>query len=572
MQALIPIDRIKPNSWQTRIGDPDPEYISSLGEDIAQNTMLQYPAGRLIENGRLYTFSGPIKDFEIVATLEEYPEVYVQLAFGHNRWLAYQYNYTKRGEEWAIMPVDIRPLTDEQMAIMAWSENEKRRDHTPYERAQAIQKRMDDFNWTQAQVADHLGMSRPAVSNALRLLKLPAEILEALAGGKLSERAGMALVSLFDLPEALRQTAESEYGMRPSGIVRSALNGEYSSDQIRSGIERICSDHGRNLKNVSWSLDDFFPPDQVVSVTCRDCESRLKERNLCLDLKCFAVKERVTRQTYLEKASQACGFPPLEEEKYAYGSTTDFVYSRNHHFPAILQAGCENLRVMFDRNVRVGKTADEPGYVSGFPNAKIVCNKREQFCTCLKGLDALEAQRKVVQPTATLDRLPVEATVEIPAIETPTEAAEAAPDANDLKEAAKAVRAEKRQATQEAKAIIQDVAERIATGLVMKNSATWRKVAEAVHYSLGGKNVWEIQAAIGKHLAEGAMPYEIKRLEDVTVRMDKLLKQCGLEPLTVPAAQVDPSNSLPDETVFENPEGKPLVKLWAEDAKDERKE
>src|SRR4030042_3627952 len=98
---------IKNNPWQTRSREPDPAYIEELAQDIKKNGLLQVPMGRIISvNG-----AGM-----------------VQLAFGHNRLRAYLHLNLP------LMPVDVRVLTDEQMADFAWSENEKRRGGPAIER------------------------------------------------------------------------------------------------------------------------------------------------------------------------------------------------------------------------------------------------------------------------------------------------------------------------------------------------------------------------------------------------------------------------------------------------------
>ena len=296
----VPLTRILPNPWQTRQAI-NQEHITALADDIQANDLLQKPSGRLVDPDEHIGLTLPdLYAFDNWPALDaDFPGIMVQLEFGHNRFEAFKI-LAARGAVWASMPVDIRPLTNEQMADHAWSENERRRDHTPIERALAIQQRMNDFGWTQAQVAEHLQISRPVVGNSLRLLKLPEDVQQALASGNISERIAMALVSLFALPEALRQKAESGYdGHRPSIIVRQALEGSVSSDAIRERVESICRNVGRKLEDAGWSLDDVFAIENVTAPTCRDCDKRLEERNLCLLPQCYDLKALEAKRLYL---------------------------------------------------------------------------------------------------------------------------------------------------------------------------------------------------------------------------------------------------------------------------------
>src|SRR3990172_7368145 len=115
------LENIESNPWQGRIGELNTEYIEELARDIAGNGLLQTPVGREIDNS-------------------------VQLAFGHNRLAAFRWlSENTSGNlpsglagDFSKMPVDVRELSDEQMGSLAWSENERRRDLNPIERARAV--------------------------------------------------------------------------------------------------------------------------------------------------------------------------------------------------------------------------------------------------------------------------------------------------------------------------------------------------------------------------------------------------------------------------------------------------
>jgi len=155
------LDRIKPNPWQTR-SQTDEAHVKELAADILKNGLLQKPVGRLIDADGI-----AIATSEAIALSQaSVPTNCVQLAFGHNRLAAFAYLAAGREVldaenskpmeysemKYFSMQVEIRSLSDQDMANFAWSENEKRAGVSSIEKATAIQRAMTDFNLTQAQI------------------------------------------------------------------------------------------------------------------------------------------------------------------------------------------------------------------------------------------------------------------------------------------------------------------------------------------------------------------------------------------------------------------------------------
>lgn len=245
MIVEIPIQYIDDSPFQDRISY-DEEYIAELAENIEQNTLLQVPAGRLVmESGEpaldhYYNMIAASVGDEVVQHFAEY-KWRVQLAFGHNRRRAFA--YLKRD----TMPVDLKPLTDEQMSAHAWSENYNRKQLNAIEEARGIERRMVHFSWTQEEASEKLGLGRSTVANKLRLLKLPEDILQHVAGAQISERVAMALVPLYAMPAELEamipfwQKRSMLWGDEldaREGLVKKAIAG-VSSDEIRRDADRM---------------------------------------------------------------------------------------------------------------------------------------------------------------------------------------------------------------------------------------------------------------------------------------------------------------------------------------------
>jgi ParB family chromosome partitioning protein len=92
------------------------------------------------------------------------------------------------------LPIIIRELTDAETLALALIENLIREDIGPLETARAFQRLMEDFGWTQEEMGRRVGKSRPAVSNALRLLELSQPMQQSLERGELTEGHARALV------------------------------------------------------------------------------------------------------------------------------------------------------------------------------------------------------------------------------------------------------------------------------------------------------------------------------------------------------------------------------------------
>lgn len=94
----------------------------------------------------------------------------------------------------SAVPVIVRSAPDDTVLQMALIENVQREDISPVECAWAYRQLSDEFGLTQEQIAQRVGKSRAAVTNSLRLLRLPDEVLEALGSGLITEGHAKALL------------------------------------------------------------------------------------------------------------------------------------------------------------------------------------------------------------------------------------------------------------------------------------------------------------------------------------------------------------------------------------------
>lgn len=114
-----------------------------------------------------------------------------QLVAGERRWRASRIAGLKE------VPVVVKELSDVETMEIAIIENLQREDLNPIEEAEGLQALIDRCGFTQEDVAVSVGKSRPAIANALRLLKLPQEIRDMTKNGEISAGHARALLA-FD--------------------------------------------------------------------------------------------------------------------------------------------------------------------------------------------------------------------------------------------------------------------------------------------------------------------------------------------------------------------------------------
>ena len=120
------------------------------------------------------------------------PDGSYQLVAGERRWRA------SRMAGLTEVPVVIKELTDAQVAELALVENLQREDLDPIEEALGYKELSEKYDYTQEEISNLVGASRPAIANALRLLTLPEEIIKLVSSKELSAGHARALLTLED--------------------------------------------------------------------------------------------------------------------------------------------------------------------------------------------------------------------------------------------------------------------------------------------------------------------------------------------------------------------------------------
>jgi ParB family chromosome partitioning protein len=159
----LPVGLIKPNPDQPRT-QFDSEALTALAASIEASGVVQPLLVRPLADG----------SYELVA--------------GERRWRAAQQAGLEK------VPAVVRDQEQAERLQAALIENMVREDLNPVEEARACASLVEELGLTKEELARRVGRSRPAVSNLIRLLELPDEMLTALEAGELSEGHGRALL------------------------------------------------------------------------------------------------------------------------------------------------------------------------------------------------------------------------------------------------------------------------------------------------------------------------------------------------------------------------------------------
>jgi ParB family chromosome partitioning protein len=174
----LELGAIEPNPLQPRSRLDEPA-LEELAASIRQHGLLQ----------------------PVVVTRAEQAGRYLLVA-GERRWRAAQ----RAGLQ--SVPAIVKEAAPLDRLELALVENIQREDLAPLELAAAYRALIDEHGLTQERVAQRIGKSRVAVANTLRLLQLPPEAHQALAGGQISEGHARALLGSPDRAALLRALAE----------------------------------------------------------------------------------------------------------------------------------------------------------------------------------------------------------------------------------------------------------------------------------------------------------------------------------------------------------------------------
>ena len=227
----LPISKVEP-----RIDQPreifNEESLQELSESIAQYGLIQPITARKLDSG------------------------YYQIIAGERRWRA------ARLAGLTEVPVRVIEADDRRTAELALVENLQREDLNPIEQARGFRSLIEEYGLTQEEAAKSVGKSRPAITNAMRLLSLCPAVLKLVEQGKLSAGHARALVPILDdklQTAAANEVVEKGLSVRQTEQLAAKLTKPPKQPKIDSGISvdycaevanRLSQSLGRKVKLV----------------------------------------------------------------------------------------------------------------------------------------------------------------------------------------------------------------------------------------------------------------------------------------------------------------------------------
>ena len=218
----VPVEKLRPNPDQPR-RTFDGDALNELASSIREKGIIQ----PLLVREKPLGSGG----YEIIA--------------GERRWRAAQMAQLHE------VPVIVREFSDTEVLEIAIIENIQRADLNPVEEALGYRQLMDRFGHTQEKVAEALGKSRSHITNLLRLLTLPDEVLSYLRDGKISAGHARALVVMDD-PAALARRVVNE-GLSVREVEKLAKEGRAPKTEKPAG-PKPASDKSADTKALEGEL------------------------------------------------------------------------------------------------------------------------------------------------------------------------------------------------------------------------------------------------------------------------------------------------------------------------------
>jgi ParB family chromosome partitioning protein len=225
----IPLDQIEVNPFQPR-QEFDQNALEELAASIREHGIIQPLTVRKLSEGQYQLISGERRmRASKIAGLTE-------------------------------VPAYVRTADDEQMLEMALIENIQREDLNPVEIALSYQRLIEELKLTQEAVADKVGKKRPTITNYLSLLRLPADVMDALRRSQISMGHAKALLSIEDPVlqlRALKEILEKDLSVRMAETLAAQLR--QAKAQAKQAVAAAPANPNQiHLNKVADQLEEKF--------------------------------------------------------------------------------------------------------------------------------------------------------------------------------------------------------------------------------------------------------------------------------------------------------------------------
>lgn len=256
--VMCGIEELRPNQFQPRRSFDGTE-IKNLVASIKKNGIIQPIIVRRSDSG-----------YEIIA--------------GERRWRAAQDAGLQE------VPVIVREARDIDLAELSLIENIQREELNPIEESEAYNTLLHTFHLSQEEIALRVGKDRSTIANALRLLKLPQEVKDAITGKAISSGHARALLSL-DSAQLQKQLLRE--------IIRKKLSVRETEREVKKSSQ---SDHGRIVRNKDQNiknLEDILSEKMMTRVSIKE-----KKRGGAIEIRYLSQDELSRLAHYILNAPE----------------------------------------------------------------------------------------------------------------------------------------------------------------------------------------------------------------------------------------------------------------------------
>ncbi|HET7714658.1 MAG TPA: ParB/RepB/Spo0J family partition protein [Bauldia sp.] len=239
----LPVAMLRPNPRNPRKSFDDGD-LGDLAASIKERGVVQAILVRPASSGG--------EGYEIIA--------------GERRWRAAQ----RAGLH--EVPVVVHDVSDREALELAIIENVQRADLNPLEEAVGYQQLIDEHGYSQAQLAEVIGKSRPHIANTLRLLKLPDSVQAYVRSGQLSAGHARALVTLDDPEAAAKRIVDAGMSVRDAEAIGDAAR--------RKAPRRAPETKSADTRALEKQLSDALGLDVAIKFGAKGGDVRIRYRTL----------------------------------------------------------------------------------------------------------------------------------------------------------------------------------------------------------------------------------------------------------------------------------------------------
>ena len=244
---FLPISEVESCASQPR-KNFDSEALSDLADSIRQHGIIQPLTVRRLQSG------------------------YYQIIAGERRWRA------ARMAGLSEVPAVVIEADDRKAMELAMIENLQREDLNPMEEAEGYQVLMEQYGMTQEEAAQRVGKSRPAVANALRLLKLCPDVRKLVEEGAITGGHGRTLVTL----------SEKQQKEAAAAIVKSDLSVRQTEQLVKKLTTEKKEKPGKDAAGVDYAAEAARELTSRLGRPCKIVTGRKKGR---IELEYYGVDD-----------------------------------------------------------------------------------------------------------------------------------------------------------------------------------------------------------------------------------------------------------------------------------------